>query len=573
MYKEIYPLAARTLKLIEELKEKQQQKNDFLSGLERIDNEYSQGRLTFKDYQKKISEFLNGRTKEQVLAQFKREILLMLRKIEMLNSQLYATILTEKTHIDISLLKEEEELFKKTDEEFEKTLKEIEKPFQPVFGREIAEPQEEAFAKGEMSAQQIAEKAQKIAAEHRKELQSVVKEQLEDLDKPTEKHEPLFKKDKLKDILPKGAASKDEGLLTETQLIKKHDDKEVHSGFKAETIEVGKEKKKTPLPEEFKRDLIGPTRRKQVKVFAQESKALASIYKPSFFGSLANILMRPISNYLERKLPQFYNYMRVQIGMANMKVLTTTYVNEMILTSALVFIISMMLSFGIFAIFGGSITGVFLKSFFTSLFLSGATFASFVYYPQTIIGSRRKSIVANLPFALNHMSAISTAGVPPLRMFQLIANSKDYGEVSNEIEKISLYTNIFGYDMITAIQVVLEKTPSPQLKTIFAGFVSTIETGGDLNKFLKQKAEEAALAYRLERQKYLDTISTYSDIYTGVLIAGPLFFIIALSLINVIGGKVGGITIDMLMGIGTYFLIPILNIFFILFLNFTQPEL
>ncbi|MBI2142608.1 hypothetical protein HYU15_03945, partial [Candidatus Woesearchaeota archaeon] len=84
--------------------------------------------------------------------------------------------------------------------------------------------------------------------------------------------------------------------------------------------------------------------------------------------------------------------------------------------------------------------------------------------------------------------------------------------------------------------------------------------------------DEATSTYQLERQRYNESISTYSDIYTGLLIAAPLFFVAALALVNLLGGTIGGLSVDTVMALGAYAAIPILNIAFLLFLQVNQPE-
>ncbi|MBI5398825.1 type II secretion system F family protein [Candidatus Woesearchaeota archaeon] len=186
--------------------------------------------------------------------------------------------------------------------------------------------------------------------------------------------------------------------------------------------------------------------------------------------------------------------------------------------------------------------------------------------------TRRKSINTNLSFAINHMGAVAASGVPPTKMFKLIAQSTEYGELSIEIEKIVNYVDVFGYDVLTAIKTVAATTPSPAFKEFFEGMISTTQSGGDIKAYLSQKAKEAMLTYKLDRKKYTETISTYSDIYTGILIAAPLFFVAALSLVSLLGGKVGGVDVNIITVVGTYLVIPILNIGFITFLELTQPE-
>ena len=46
-------------------------------------------------------------------------------------------------------------------------------------------------------------------------------------------------------------------------------------------------------------------------------------------------------------------------------------------------------------------------------------------------------------------------------MFRLIAESSDeYGAVSEELQKITNYIEIFGYDLSSAVETVAASTPS-----------------------------------------------------------------------------------------------------------------
>ena len=89
------------------------------------------------------------------------------------------------------------------------------------------------------------------------------------------------------------------------------------------------------------------------------------------------------------------------------------------------------------------------------------------------------------------MAAVASSGVPPTKMFQLISESEEYGEIAVEAEKIVNYIEIFGYDILTAIKTVALTTPSPMFREFFNGMVSTTQSGGDVKNFLTQKAEEA----------------------------------------------------------------------------------
>jgi flagellar protein FlaJ len=171
------------------------------------------------------------------------------------------------------------------------------------------------------------------------------------------------------------------------------------------------------------------------------------------------------------------------------------------------------------------------------------------------------------------MAAIASSGVPPSTMFRLLTGFEEYGEISKEAKKIVRNIDVFGQDITTALREVSNKTPSLPFKDFLEGVATTIDTGGNLQAFLRQQAEKALFEYRIRREKYLETLSTYADFYTAVLIAAPLFLVAILAVMNMIGGKLWGMEIETAMWLGISILMPIVNLVFLAFIHFTQPEL
>ncbi|MBW2967709.1 type II secretion system F family protein [Candidatus Woesearchaeota archaeon] len=311
---------------------------------------------------------------------------------------------------------------------------------------------------------------------------------------------------------------------------------------------------------------------KRIKSIMGKKKAL-KIYQPSFFGALANMTIKRISLFLLDAFPDFFKDLYHSLRLANIKILSNTYVNMMVLGVISSFFAGLFFMGLFFAATPLPVMQMISRTLMMALLISLVTFAGFYAYPSSKVKQRRRSINSNLPFAINHMSAVSSSGVSPTKMFKLISQSKEYGDISVEIEKIVNYIEIFGYDLLTAIKAIAATTPSYQFKDFLEGMISTTQTGGDMKTYLTQKADEAMLNYKLERQKYSETISTYSDIYTGILIAAPLFFVAALSLVSLLGGTVGGMDVNIIIVLGTYVVIPIMNVSFLTFLEVTQPEI
>ncbi len=281
-----------------------------------------------------------------------------------------------------------------------------------------------------------------------------------------------------------------------------------------------------------------------------------------------------IAEFVLKYFPEYFESLKQTLMQSDITELYEKYIQNMIIYS---FLMALGTGAYIFIIFNYVVNFGFLISIVTSLMFFITTFfvSLFAYhsYPFQLMESKRSSIETNLPFAINHMAAVAESGVPPYIMFKLLSNANEYGEMATESKKIVRNVEIFGMDIVRAIEEVANRTPSTELRRFLYGVVSTIETGGDLRLYLKTSSEEAIMNYRMKREKYLSALSTYADFYTALLIAAPLFFISTLSVMSLVGGQVMGMSIHSAMNLGVYVFMPILNLLFLLFLQLTQPKI
>jgi flagellar protein FlaJ len=200
------------------------------------------------------------------------------------------------------------------------------------------------------------------------------------------------------------------------------------------------------------------------------------------------------------------------------------------------------------------------------------TFLILFLYPTSKARARKTNIDSNLPFAINHMSAIAGSGVPPYTIFRILSKFPEYGEITKEFRKIVRNIEVFGLDEIAALREVIAKSPSKDFKNLLEGILTTTQTGGNLKAYLNQQAEKAMFDYRISRERYSQTLSVYADLYTALLIAAPLLFVVIFAVLGVLGGGVFGIPVGDLINVGVFFVIPILNILFLTFIYLTQPK-
>jgi archaeal flagellar protein FlaJ len=278
------------------------------------------------------------------------------------------------------------------------------------------------------------------------------------------------------------------------------------------------------------------------------------------------------SDFGIKHFPGYLEPLKNELRQSNSGILYEIYVGRMILVTVMSFLIVFGFVFGAFLVFNIPPIVAFVSALLGAMTLSVIILTLYHSYPFHLITSKRNSIESNMPFAINHISAIATSGVPPFVMFKLLSSIVEYGQISKEARRIVRNVETFGMDINTAIKNVSETTPSTKFSQFLSGITSTIETGGDIRRYLDSASKEALFEYRLIREKYIQTLSTYADFYTAVLIAAPLFFISTLSVMSLVGGSIFGLSIPNAIKIGVYVFIPLLNTVFIAFIHYTQPN-
>ncbi len=234
--------------------------------------------------------------------------------------------------------------------------------------------------------------------------------------------------------------------------------------------------------------------------------------------------------------------------------------------------VSMILLVALIAFFGAALnvfvlTYVLMQSLVFSTVLSiglglagsMVVFAIFYLYPSTVAGKKRRMIDEGLPFTLSFMSILSSAGVPPKRIFKMIALLEQEREVGLGGEGKTIYRDmeILGEDMISALRSVARRKISPLFSGVLEGVISTIKGGGSLTGYLEEESRSLMRLRRSIMKEFIDTLVMISEIYMAVLVAFPLIMIVMLVVMSSIGGgSIGGSSPDTLVPLIIYGLVP-----------------
>ncbi len=258
---------------------------------------------------------------------------------------------------------------------------------------------------------------------------------------------------------------------------------------------------------------------------------------------------------------------------ANIRILLKAWVCIIFMSSFLAYVLSLMAVFVLGILLMLDIVFFVYLLVFVPLLVASFVFLLFYLYPIQKANNIRNSIETNLPFALAHINAIASSGIPPEFVFELLTDFKEYGAISDQAGQIVRNIKTFGMSSVNAINDVAKKTPSDAFREVLTGMSSTIEKGGNLVGYLNEMAEKALFDYKIKREKYLKTLSTYADIYTALLVAAPLMMLAVLGVMNMIGGAVMGLGISELIFLITWAVLPALNIGFLMFIHITYPNI
>ncbi|MGQ9551164.1 MAG: type II secretion system F family protein [Candidatus Bathycorpusculaceae bacterium] len=208
-----------------------------------------------------------------------------------------------------------------------------------------------------------------------------------------------------------------------------------------------------------------------------------------------------------------------------------------------------------------------------SLFTFASSIIGFYLYPIYRADKHKRELDDELPFATGYMAILASAGVSPEKIFYSISNMSVPLAVSQEAKNIVRNVNLFGLDIISALETASKQTPSERLRETLQGIISAISSGSNLAAYLREKSKQNMKLKRISLKKFADNLSILSEVYVALLLTGPLLLIIMLAVIAMLGG--GGLGIlspDLLLNLLTYVGVPVSAIIFLIVLDATSPK-
>ena len=231
----------------------------------------------------------------------------------------------------------------------------------------------------------------------------------------------------------------------------------------------------------------------------------------------------------------------------HMEVKGVVYLSSTLLTSLLGLLISFVI-FTILVFIVFPFLGIFLDSIMTIFFLIipvliciGIYFVS-LFIPKMNANSRGKKIDRNLAYALNFVSAMSSAGITPTDIFKSLSKQDIYGEIKEEAAWIYRDVALLGVDILTAIKNNIRRTPSEKFSEFLQGMIVTVASGGSLKSYFVSKANQYMTENRQNQKQLIESLGIMAESYVTAAVAGILLLFIVIPVMMLISGDASQLT-------------------------------
>lgn len=277
-----------------------------------------------------------------------------------------------------------------------------------------------------------------------------------------------------------------------------------------------------------------------------EGKSFADTYNAFCYGILGKRL-EPNSEKTAK--------LTTRLRQADMNLTPGMYLARNYITALIVATVSFIPYFFIFSVIIGSETW-FVFTFALTAVSGAGTLMVFPLIVKSRISNKASKIEQELPFTLSELSILASTGLSPVEIVRKIAKREESTEVSGEFKKAVYKIDIEGKDIITALSETARDSPSDVFRETIWDLANMIHQGGDLDGYLRSKADDVMKAKRFSQKAYIEQLATYSEMYVTLVLLGVLLIGVGAFLVDALGINIMGLTSDMLLLGLTFGLLP-----------------
>jgi pilus assembly protein TadC len=294
-----------------------------------------------------------------------------------------------------------------------------------------------------------------------------------------------------------------------------------------------------------------------LKIFHKQAKQADATEKPlSVLKAPWLLAYRYLGQRVQRTLPYFKD-LGFTMQRAGLKISLQSYVSMTLLLSGFSFVMSFAITSSILIIVRAVAWLALVFAFGIGILFGVLVFSVLYFMPSLLAATRRKRMELELPYVASHMSILAAAGIPPTRMFKLLEDSKTTPEVASDSNEIVRDVEVLGKDIMTALETERDRSPSRVFGDVLEGLVATIRSGGNMKNYLLDATHTIMDLRRIAAKQLIESLGVFAETYISLMIVFPLLIIVMFSVMALIGGGLGGVSVTMMMSLVTYAIIPV----------------
>ena len=146
-------------------------------------------------------------------------------------------------------------------------------------------------------------------------------------------------------------------------------------------------------------------------------------------------------------------------------------------------------------------------------------------------GERRKiEIERYMHLFITRMAVLASTQLPRKEIFRILSEVKEYGALSDEIEKIYNLVEYWNLSLPDAARVVAKRCPSIMLADFLDRLAHSAEAGEDFEKFLEKERKVVLETYAIKYEAALEQLDVYKEAFVAILIS-MLFFAVFVAIL------------------------------------------
>lgn len=290
------------------------------------------------------------------------------------------------------------------------------------------------------------------------------------------------------------------------------------------------------------------------KILKKKKKQHKLPFKQIFVNKYTNISLKVFSKLF--KDDHKNNILDAKLRMADLRYTAEAYRSIQIMTTIIACIVSSILYYLTFNIVLNHSNWLL---YFIGLSITN-TVVVFIYFLIIIkmkISTRQIQTDKEIPFTLSELSVLASTGLTPIKIVRHMAQNAGSPVMKKEFRKIVHKIDIEGKDIVTAFGELAKETPSTTFRENLWDLANMVHQGGDLDTYLRGKADQTMQLRRDIQKEFVEKLTTYSEMYTSLVLVGVLFIGIAAFLLDAMSSDIGGLNAETLLMLLSYGIIPV----------------